>query len=222
MNQGAAYLGGACQGLKQGPPYLEPQESRVSSREGPCSLSTQPLGWGGGQALLPAEPGPAQPPLPFWEQRINSDRVPHRAPREDERALLCRVEHGATTLRGKTGPTKGTGDPSWSSSAPGLDRGPQESVSGADTVSGATWMSHRTLYPRPRVSLSLQCQDLGLGEWVQRERDPKPRALCQDWGLLTGGAPNWDGQYPVSTTSALGISGAPGAGWRRRGRTPSH
>lgn len=54
----------------------------------------------------------------------------------------------------------------------------------------------------------------------QRERDPKPRAICQDWGL-TGGAPNWDGQYPASTTSALGTSGAPGAGWRRRGRTPA-
>ena len=55
---------------------------------------------------------------------------------------------------------------------------------------------------------------------AERERDPKPRAVCQDWGL-TGSAPNWDSQYSVSTTSALGISGAPGAGWRRRGRTPA-
>ena len=184
MNQGAAGLGGACQGLKQGPPTWSPRNPGSAARKdtGP----SPPRVWGRGQALLPAEPGPAWPPLPFWEQRINSGRFPQRAPREDERSLLCRAEYGATTLRGKAEPTKGTGDPSWSSSAPRSRQGtPGSELSGADMVSGATWMGHRTLCPRPRVSLSLQWEDLGLGEWIQRERerDPKPRAVCQDWGL---------------------------------------
>lgn len=101
-------------------------------------------------------------------------------------------------LRGKAGPTRSTGNPSWAARH-GLDRGTQEAeLSSADTVSGAAWMGHRDPLSATSSLTLTAVGRLGVGGGCrQRERDPKPEQSAQDWGL-TEGAPNWDGQYPAS------------------------
>lgn len=83
-------------------------------------------------------------------------------------------------------------------------------------------MGHRTLCPRPRVSLSLQWEDLGLGEWMQTERERSQAqsnlpGLGANWGCPKLGRP-----IPRLHYLCTGHKWGPGGRVEAQGQDPSH